>query len=113
MVYDPIGDEIGIASELAVEEARRRWEETRFIKISDKALRRFLLTGKTRSDGTRGSVIYGRKGGLKRLSLSSYCKLPPSFTDPQGVFIVGYNTRGQCYCAEYSQLKHCGWKEHK
>lgn len=111
MAYDPIGDEVGIASELAVEEARRRWEETRFIKISDKALRRFLTTGKTRSDGTRGSVIRNRSNGnLKRLSLASYHKLPSSFRDPQGVFIVGYNSRGQCYCAEYGQLKRCGWK---
>lgn len=111
MVYDPIGDEIWIANMIAIEEAARRWRETRYIKIGDKALRRFLATGSTRSDGTRGAVIKNYNDGkLKRLSLKSYSKLPPCFTDPMGVFVVGYNSRGQCYCAEYQQLKRCGWK---
>lgn len=111
MVYDLIGEELGLDLLYRLYERKRPAEEKPFISISDKALRRFLATGSTRSDGTRGAVIKNENNGkLKRLSLKSYSKLPPCFTDPMGVFVVGYNSRGQCYCAEYQQLKRCGWK---
>lgn len=111
MAYDPIGEELDVYCFVKSLEAEERWRKTRYLKISDKALRRFLRTGWTRSDGTRGSVIRNyNHGKLKRLALNEYRKLNESFKDPQGVFIVGYNSRGQCYCAEYGQLKRCGWK---
>lgn len=110
-MYDPIGEELGLQLLYDLYERKSPAEEKPFIRIGDKALRRFLRTGNTRSDGTRGSVIRNyNHGKLKRLSLASYAKLDDSFTDTRGVYIVGYNSRHQCYCAEYGQLKRCGWK---